>query len=203
MHYPVEVLPQVHFKKINEPLPDYFLCRKVIDRQALLPAPIIDEALLGLEKASDCFDYSTNLPGMFALYHNQLEIVGENKKYFRTYWEEGAQVTKPTHLQDFVVNERIGWFYLPIAKLEGLRIPFNRNNNPPASEIATSVVLHTPTNSNFWHFSIRWKDQTGTYIDANKSAWQKQVIAKVRALFSEIVRFADIPIQEIKSEWYQ
>lgn len=202
MLYPAEILPQPHFKKINESLDGFFICRKVPNRQALELTPIIKEELLGLERASDCFDYSTNLPGVFELVHNKLEIVGEDKKYFITYWDEGVPVVTPIHEQDLIVNDGAGWFFLPINKVAGLRIPFNRKQNLPTNETALSAVVHTPSNSNFWHFSIKWKDDNGDYISANESKWKNQIIAKVRALFSELINFADVPNQVIRDEWY-
>lgn len=201
MNYPEQLLPKLTFKEITENLAGYFICRKapltvLQDSHSL----IIREDLVGIESASDCFDYSTNLPGVFKIEHNTIDLIGENKRYFRTYWDWVSSVKVPAYQQDFELNKNVGCFFLQIDKINGITIPFNKKVNTPADETAHSVVLHTPTNSNFWHFSIKWKDSNG-FISSTNSKWKANIIATIRALLSENVVFDEIN-QEIKKDWY-
>ena len=202
MTYPEQLLPQLIFKKISADLSGYFICRKVFDKTILeKELPIVTEGLLGIEKASDCFDYSTNLPGVFAEEDNRIDLTGEKKGYFRSYWDEVSEVETPIFEQDFIINENAGWFFLQIDKINGLTIPFNRKADNHPNEIATAVVLHTPTNSNFWHFSIKWRDEH-TFISPNDSKWKKNIIATVRALLSELIQF-EYAGQSLPEDFYK
>lgn len=204
MTYPEQLLPQLIFKIINIDLSGHFVCRKVLDKTLLrLPFPsILPEELLGIETASNCFDYSTNLPGIFELQHNLIELMGEQKTYFRKYWDAVSEVKVPAYLQDFSINENGGWFFLKIDKINGITIPFNnRKSEDLPNEIATSVIVHTPTNSNFWHFSIKWKDEKAVFINTNNAKWKNSIIATVRALLSELITIDHIE-QNIDKDWY-
>ena len=203
MNYPEQLLPRQNFKQITANLSGYFLCRKVLDKtliQEPLPA-ILPEELLGIATPNDCFDYSTNLPGVFELDHNKIEFVGDQKAYFRNYWDWISEVTTPFYRQDFIINENTGWFFLTIDKINGLTIPFNRKSQLPLNETATAVVVHTSSNSNFWHFSIKWIDANG-YISTTNSKWKNHIVATVRALFSELV-LLEYPGQQIPENFYK
>ena len=49
----------------------------------------------------------------------------------------------------------------------------------------SAIVKHTPTNSNFWHFSIIWVLKDGTEINSNSAKWKNIVIATIRAKLQE------------------
>lgn len=203
MNYPEQLLPQQIFKQITSDLSGYFICRKVFDKQLLtepLP-PIIPDEILSLETANDCFDYSTNLPGVFELLHNCIEHIGERKKYFRTYWDFVSDVEMPVYEQDFTINEKVGFFFLRIGSLQGLRIPFNKKADEKPNDMATAQVLHTPTNSNFWHFSVRWFDKEGNQISSNSAKWKNGIIAAARAMISELI-LLEYPAQAIPEDLY-
>ena len=172
MIYPEQLLPRLSFKEITADLSGYFLCRKVLDKTLLnepLP-PLLSEELLGIETANDCFDYSTNLPGIFEPHYNLIEFIGNHKAYFRRYWDWITETVVPVFEEDFSINENIAWFFLQVDKINGLAIPFNRKADNSPNEVATAVIAHTPTNSNFWHFSIKWRDANG-YISTTNSKW--------------------------------
>lgn len=201
MNYPEQLLPQLIFKKITTDLSEYFICRKVFDKTLLQEQlPIVAEELLGIVKASDCFDYSTNLPGVFELEHNKIDLIGERKANFRAYWNEESKVEIPVFEKDFVINEDVGWFFLQIDKINKIAIPFNRKTENTSKEVATAVVIHTPTNSNFWHFSIKWHDQEN-FISPNDAKWKNSIIATIRALLSELI-LVDYPGQVIQENLY-
>ena len=201
MNYPVRLLPQPIFKEVTEDLSGYFLCRKFPDKSLMKnDSPIINEEILGINSGGQCFDYSTNLPGIFELNDNWIELTGENKKHYRSYWDWISKINEPLFEKDFLINENIGWFFLPISQISNIVIPFSRNGFTPPDETAKAMVLHTPTNSNFWHFSIKWHDGKG-FINANDSKWKNNIIATVRSVLSEIMENKYRP-QRLESAWY-
>ena len=201
MNYPEQLLPKLIFKEIKSDLSAYFLCRKVEDKSLLEnQSSIASEELLGIERVNDCFDYSTNLPGIFELQHNEIELFGDKKKLFRSYWDWASEVETPIYKQDFELNIDAGWFFLPIDKIVSITIPFNKNAQKNDTDIARAVAVHTPTNCNFWHFSIKWKDSAG-FINSNDSAWKRKIIATVRSLFSELIVF-EVKEQKVEKSFY-
>jgi len=200
MEYPQRLLPHPRFKKIEVDLDHYCLCRKVPDVTILQePLEEIADEILGIESASDCFDYSTNLPGILELDDNRIELIGSEKAYFRTYWDFRSVVKIPMENVDFIINEAIGSFFLPIGPINGYKIPFNRKEKA-ALEKAEAEVVHTPSNSNFWHFSIKWKDANG-YISRTDSKWKNAIISAVRTFLSEHI-LLHCDEQSIEVEWY-
>ena len=99
------------------------------------------------------------------------------------------------------VADIAGWFFLKIDKINGLTIPFNRKGDITAKETATAIVVHTPTNSNFWHFSIKWKDEKG-YISTGSATWKNNIIATVRAMLTELIQLV-YPGQVIPEHFYK
>lgn len=202
MKYPQSLLPQPIFKEISEDLSAYFICRKVagtLHKNITVGLP--DEKLLGMESESECFDYSTNLPGVFELWHNTIELMGANKKYYRSYWDWESAVAAPKFEEDFGLSEDISCFFIRIGAVEKISIPFNKNPNKQADDVLYGVVCHTPTNCNFWHFSIKWKNSKGEYINANKATWKYNRIATIRALLTQLISIRPVR-QDINKEWY-
>lgn len=132
--------------------------------------------------------------------HNEIELIGDRKKLFRSYWDWSSEVKIPIYRQDFELNIDAGWFFLPIDKIVSITIPFNKNAQKNDTDIARAVAVHTPTNCNFWHFSIKWKDSAG-FINFNDSAWKRKIIATVRSLFSELIVF-EVKEQKVEKSFY-
>lgn len=187
MNYPTVLLPKQKFKIIQEDLSGYCVLRKI--PQGRLPEDtdaLPDAEVLGIETASDCFDYSTNLPGHYRIEHNKLALIGPNRKYFRTYWQAG-DVEAPVFGEDFNDLDPLDCIYLPIGKIHRkIKHPFKRGEKM-SDEYAEAVVLHTPTNCNFWHFSIRWQDAEGTEIKASDAKWKEKLVASIRAAISNLI----------------
>lgn len=149
---------------------------------------------------SEFYDYSTNLPGHFAIEHNHLVLCGERdrKKYFQAYWNfEETIIERPAFEQDFILDQQKGVFYLPIQDILKIKIPFNR---PPkgGKQTLTAVVEHTPTHSNFWHFSIRWKIGSDP-VNRNDARWKEECTATMRAFLSACLEIRSpeiVPLQD-------
>lgn len=202
MKYPQSLLPQPIFKEIKEDLSGCFICRKVSGRFLQdLNLGLPDEKLLGMDTENECFDYSTNLPGVFELWHNKIELIGVNKRYFRSYWDWETSIAPPEFEEDFQFNIDVSCFFLRIGAIEKISIPFNKKPNSQPDDALFCVVAHTPTNCNFWHFSIKWKNSEGEFISGNKAAWKYNRIATIRALLAQLISIRPVR-QEILKEWY-
>jgi hypothetical protein len=201
MNYPEQILPRPNLKCISEDISQYFITRKYKPlRPADSQSSLLPEEMLGLESASDCFDYSTNLIGIFEAAFNKIELIGDNKKLLRSYWDFQTEIKTPVFEEDFVNEENIKWFFLHIGKINNHKIPFKKTDNSQTEEQAHAIVVHTPTNCNFWHCSVRWKEGEN-FISTNNSKWKNKVIAAVRSFLSEAIEWT-CPQQEIPQEFY-
>jgi hypothetical protein len=185
MQYPATLLPQTHFKYIDSDLTAHHICRTAPEKDFINPVTekIKDEALF--QKPTDFFDYSTNHLGQFEIEFNYLSIVGEERKYFRTYWDYISAVKEPIHERDFIVDNSKGIFFFKIGDIHNqIQFPISNAKNKP--DQLTAIVRHTPSNSNYWHFSIRWVDQNGAEISPNDAKWKNSITATIRARLQEI-----------------
>lgn len=180
MQYPDRLIPRTYFKQIEADLSSYFLCRVVnsenfhIRENGLYP----DEVLCSENK--ELFDYSTNLLGHFLPEDNQIALIGDNKRYFYAYWDFAEEVDRPVFQQDFEVDSSRRFFLLPIASIhQKICLPMP---NPPKNpdETLTAYVVHTPTRSNFWHFSVCWADKNFKFEKYKSSDWQKRICSTMR-----------------------
>lgn len=183
MQYPKEILPLLSYKYIDADLNDYFICRiarieTFINRKT---GALIDSAWY--EKESELLDFSTNLIGNFKLEHNYLTLCGDEKKYFYTYWDFVELVRTPEFEQDFISDSNKLFFFFRIGDLlNSAQIPYLKPKN--ISGKATLHIEHTPTRSNFWHFSIRCSDDEGKIINSNDANWKYIIINSLKALLS-------------------
>lgn len=186
MQYPATLLPQTRFKRIVCDLSDHHICRASPTRDFINPvtSKLFDEALF--EKSMDFFDYSTNHLGQFEVDFNFFSLCGNERKYFRAYWDFESEVKTPLYEQDFIYNNQKGIFYFKIGDIhKKIEFPLESNAKNKADKL-TAIVKHTPSHSNFWHFSIRWIDGEDKEISANDSNWKNRIIATIRAKLQEI-----------------
>jgi hypothetical protein len=158
MIYPQHLLPQSEYKIIDwsDALRPFYLLRSVPtadfwdqETDSVRVKYVNDN---GRDKLKD---YSVNLFGVFT--KNDVAIVfnnNEQKAYFTDDWTPATQVNAPQST-DFQVLESFGCFYYLINTIQDFPQPFKMNGIP--GHYAKCYVCHTPTNSNFWHFSVRWK----------------------------------------------
>ena len=141
-----------------------------------------DDALC--ENDSEFFDYSTNLLGHFQLEHNYISLCGDEKKYFRSCWNFKEKVRIPIHKKDFIIDGTKGYFFLQVGDIhEVIKCPYSKNKKLTGEAIA--CVVHSPSRSNYWHFSIKWRDKDGLYISQTDSKWKYPLINSTRAALLE------------------
>lgn len=99
-------------------------------------------------------DYSNSLLGTFRVNDVFIELLeSEKKSYFNSEWAEGhALEVIPQHKQHFILNGERGYFFLSIDDCHNHEIEYVDGS----SVKPLCKVIHTPTNSNFWHISLRW-----------------------------------------------
>ncbi len=185
MQYPRILLPALGYKQITVDLSRYFICRTTEDTLWIsqIGKNLPESALY--KDSKELFDYSTNLPGHFKLKHNYLELCGEKKKDFRQEWDFQRPVEVPVYNEDFKEVKSKGWFFIPIGEIHNkIELPITKPKNIVTTVV--SEIVHTPTCSNFWHFSIRWKEPDGTYISPSDSAWKRLITGTMRAKLNEL-----------------
>jgi hypothetical protein len=187
MNYPEHLIPSPIFKRIETNLDGYFISRTFPSKNSLHGTDyLIDEAVL-LEDPLELFDYSTNLIGHFQLDDNYLQLIGDHKTYFRAYWDFIEEVQTPKYLVDFEVDNNKGIFFLNISQLhQKIVIPFNIKGSLQ-SDHATANVIHTPTRSNFWHFSIIWKKDSGEIIRKSDARWKYLLTTSMKSFLMELM----------------
>lgn len=199
MHYPKHILPQRNFKKIVNfrPLYNYYLIHFTdsINNKDPQDGGIREDCIV--RQTDHIRDYSNNLLGTFELEDIYIELTqGEFKEYFNSEWEEA---TTPLHIprfqNDFLINGNRGFFFLAISDCDNYQIEYSDGSN--VNPICK--ILHTPTNSNFWHVSLRWfhngQDISELQLKERKRADIRRILSAAKAFIREKAQF-EIPVYQ-------
>lgn len=192
MHiYPKEILPNPSFSIIRTNLSNHYLLRKTNSKDLFHPSTGLIKEELITERNSGMFGYSTHLFGVYKIEHLCLNLnISPDKKYFTAYWSPNTDVKSPIFVKDYTLDDKYGYFFIPISKLENIKLPFEKGDNK-TSYVCTSNVEHCPTNSNYWHFEIRWSqiipEVENGVIKENSRQWNKHlsktILAVIRNFF--------------------
>ncbi len=154
MNYPIRLLPDKHFNKISwhKDLNNQYLIRYTdnddyIDDDGKVKASSLTR------RTDHLRDYSTYMLGKFIVEDIFIEITDIRKEYFTSEWNEGESVLVPIFNKDFIINHTRGFFFFCIGDLNNVEL--SKYDDITAVK-PYCFILHTPTNCNFWHFSIRW-----------------------------------------------
>lgn len=202
MNYPTELLPQAIYKKIETGFEEDYLVRKANILELINPSTgyLRDEVIC----ANDyhLVGYSTNLGSQYKLEFIPIEIIGENRKYFNELWNETSTIQSPIFEQDFIQNDNCSHFFLQINEIHHkIKLPYNRESRK-GEEYASAIVRHVPTNCNYWHFEINWKDQEGIEFNTNKATWKTLILASIKAIVRELAIIDEMPTLTPMSEEY-
>lgn len=186
MPYPEHLLPQPNYRLIewNDDLRSCFLLRSAPTKNVVDP----ETGKVRAKHVNDgsreqLKDYSTNLLGVFTPEDAALRIEKtERKAYLTGHWKPGETVEPPI-AEDFSLQPEYGYFYYQIGEIQGYPQPFSIANLP--GYVGQCYVLHTPTRSNFWHFSVRWKTQDQDVEDALNESERRNLLGLVRAFLIE------------------
>ncbi len=149
MIYPIEILPQLGYKKIVTN-PSHYLIRYTEDSDywdATLNQ-IKDKAICS--PSTNMMDLSTSVFGVFTADYSKIKVTNES---YNEYCAPNITIPVPKHPDDFeMINTRDYWFIL-ISKIQNLEVTYKFGEE---TFKAVCHVIHTPMKWNYWHFSIRW-----------------------------------------------
>lgn len=161
MTYPNELLPKTFWKKIDCDISNNFLLRRTNFRdKSTYWDPETDTLITDsvCSPREQIQDLSCSLFGVYTHDHIYLQLTETGKvKGLDEYCTPNFDADIPLFDEDFIVNENRGYWTINISKVNNLKVSYIRNNKLDDVFTAVGYVLHTPTKSNFWHFSIRWK----------------------------------------------
>jgi len=191
MEYPLPLLPKSNYNFITELDSGGLLLRRIENIELIHHSTglLKDEAIISIDAGDkQILDYSTNLLGQFKVRDLGISFNGDKKRYFIAVWIEGENVDTPIFEQDFVHSMDYKFFCLPIDAIHRkLKVPFMKGEKSDFEAIA--CVTHVPTNANFWHFEIHWKDQHGEKIKPeSKPQWRKNLASSIKAAIKQYCR---------------
>ena len=196
MQYPVRILPQSNFRKITDIqlLHNYYLIHftETKENGDINDNKIREDSIV--RYTDHLRDFSNCLLGTFEIDDIYLELTkGEFKNYFNADWVEGSILEHiPAIHKDFIINKERGFFFLSINECNNHEVKYSDGSN--VNPICK--VLHTPTNSNFWHISLRWfhngQDMSELEDKQRKKPEVKRILTAAKAFIQEKGKF-DIP----------
>ncbi len=200
MNYPEHILPKVHFKIMH--WHDDLLCCALV-RKVNVPDFYdyqnneikVDHIKLQRDHLRD---FSTSLLGIFKEEDFQFEIAKEVKDTYYKLWEEGKKVKRPKS-KDFGIVKPVFYFYLAINGLHGKIVKYIYENKTEFE--GKCIVKHTPTNANYWHFSVRWLNSEGEDLNDEESRHSKQLLSSAKN-FIKVSGKPEKPEYSVLSEYH-
>lgn len=196
MPYPSHLLPRKEYKYLEDILRGGFLVRYTQDKD------IVDEA--GQVKSShvctprtNCENLSVSLFGIYQEEDVMYCMVGDRSAFFQERWIVGESVPHPAD-KDYEERRERGFFYLSIDDIHNHTITYEKNNEQ--HDLICSIV-HCPTNCNFWHFEVKWRNEDG-FIQPQSGNWKKRVLNKIRNIISEFGQTGSPPAVDISESLY-
>lgn len=187
MTYPIYLLPQQNYKKIEfcSELNEGFLIHFTDTKDNKDPDTKNLKLSCVVKRTDHLRDYSNNLLGVFLTNDIYWGIENsENKGYFISEWNIGEKVKVPIVPNDVKKSLARGYFFLPIKNCHQAIVNYSDETNMKP----ICKVLHTPTNSNFWHFSLRW-----FYNDVDILNWtdkeRKRILTAAKSFIIQNAKF--------------
>lgn len=200
MPYPNRLLPKSHFKKIiwSEYLRSQYLVHytETSDNRDSTTGKLDIRHVVN--RTDHLRDFSNNLLGVYLtddIFWSLQDC--ENRFYFVADWEIGSNVQIPSVPEEFNRNEKRGYFYLAIDDCHEQIIEFNDETG-----ISTvCLLMHTPTNSNFWHFSLRWFCNGADIIEWTERQ-RRRILTIAKVFIIERAFFEEPFFEELSSDLY-
>lgn len=205
MNYPLEILPNEKFKRIDCNIESYFLVR-LIDSHNL--EEIFNDYTQRINIAhlfnptERIDDLSLSLWGIYNQNHISLKFTNLGKDKYMEECEPDQIVETPQYEKDFRNDGAIYYWTATVGKFHEVTFDYQRSNLPLK---AKCFVKHTPMKWNFWHFSLRWTTDQGPLEqmqgNARKNAARK-IGHSLRVLISEFARLSKPPDTILPKECY-
>ncbi|MBC7388708.1 MAG: hypothetical protein H7329_05830 [Opitutaceae bacterium] len=209
MIYPNELLPRPAWKYIDCDISNYYLIRRTNSTDQ---STYWDKETESLKTDAVCSpreqiqDLSCNLLGIYQYQHILLQITEAGRgKDFENYCDPHFNATAPVYEEDFLLNQNRGFWMIAIAKIQNMEVTYTRNNNLDDIFTAVGYVKHTPTKSNFWHFSLRWRvgDNEVEDLESKEKAKVSRAISNTaRVTVAHFAQKEKPPLINIPDECY-
>lgn len=145
-------------------------------------------------------DYSNNLLSVFKKEDIFIEIIkGPLKEQFTSLWKKGTVVPTPLFSKDFTLNEKRGYFFLNISDCHNKTVTEYQDETKVKPKCK---IIHTPTNCNYWHFSLRWLHNDQDIINMTKKQ-RRRILTAAKAFIIENCFFTEpTVIKKLQSSVY-
>ncbi|NDV16776.1 hypothetical protein GO009_12135 [Muricauda sp. TY007] len=202
--YPNKLLPKPNFKfidNIDELLQSHFIRYFPVNGKI----PIVDgqdkiDIKLISSPREQIIDLSTSLLGIFTSKDFIFRINRNGiQKGFIEYWDFESTPQTPKYKEDFNHKFNYGCWSLNPIDVENKSFTFQLNHPGQKSTThqVTCNLIHTPTFSNYWHFSVRWflDDEDVYELSKNGEISKGQVsrLSKIARLFLKEYVSLEIP----------
>ncbi len=160
MEYPTKLLPKNIYKSITTGLEDKCLIRHFVfdENQGVFDElGFLKEYIIAKGGEKQLPDLSTSLYGIFTEDDINFNVVNTQ---LNEYCEPNHNSTSPIYLEDFNIAENRRFWSILIENIDNKVVEYDGVDFK-----ATCYIAHTPTKSNFWHFSIMW------FINSEKKYW--------------------------------
>lgn len=198
IQYPEILLPKLQYKLIElDKILEENLLRKTNSKSLINPSTQLLKDEVIVDQRKNLVDYSTNLLGHYRVEHLSVTIVGEKQDYFNYNWDFGSIPVVPQKDEDFINEQDFGFFVLPVKAVNGIKIPYKKGDD--SEHLSESRVCHCPTNSNYWHFEIRWFTRGNSKEDwvelpkSSKKSWQKIILGAIKSRIRETILLEEPP----------
>lgn len=211
--YPDKLLPKSHFIIIPQDIlmaqPGLCLIRHVESKDAIfLPeTEILDPDCINIE-SGQLADLSTNLLGVFEKDDIRFVIDKEtNDKFgYHDLWNGTDNCLLPLE-GHYSIDDKRGCFYILVDKLKEDIIPM-MNASDGTCQYYHFRILHTPTNCNYWHISIRVYDSQNCEVNKlpislrkKKNIWRTVKTYLVTSILTrEIPNYSTLDIKIYSNE---
>lgn len=200
--YPLELIPKREFKKIDFANRSCINAFTYLIRDTKSKEILDDSGKLKSEfvtfQTDHLKDYSTNLLGVFKEKFSAIVWQKDNLNgcSFFDPWNCSSEITDIPILNfHFVNSNQKGVFYLRVEDF------LNKEIISDSGEKFKSRIIHTPTNCNFWHCSLRWDIGGIDSSDLSKGA-RKKFLAVARSYIIEKAIFNRPKYQSVLPKSY-
>jgi len=200
MIYPNRLLPQPNYKIItwHPALRKHFLIHFTTTKDLVDPITSKLKQSLVVYRTDHLRDYSNNLLGVFIvddIYWSVQE--SNNKQYLLGEWNVGEGVIPPQVPTEYRKDGSRGYFFLRIDDCHEVVVPYQ-----DATAITpVCVLLHTPINSNFWHFSLRWFCDGQDILEWDEKR-RRRILTAARSFIIERAFFQEPFFEELDANLY-
>jgi hypothetical protein len=206
MLYPVEILPQTIYKKIDCDLTEQYLIRHTetncIEEIWDSESNCLNSKCISLQ-SKQIVDISTSLLSLFKGSYTKIELTDGGKGKYNDYCNPYDSVEVPIYEDDFVLNHNRCYWTILIEKINGKVVNYQKGTDVLN---ATCFVVHTPTKWNVWHFSIRWNTHLGFIHEdpaSQKQGWVRRLAHSATVLIQESAMIGEPILKQIDEKCFK